>query len=47
MFEWTSQGKLVPHIQLYDIQNFRDAFKAVADRKVIGKAVIQFSSAKL
>jgi len=52
MVEWTSQGKLLPHIQVFDIERFRDAFKAVADRKVIGKAVIQLvgtssSSSKL
>lgn len=39
MIEWTSQGHLLPHVQVFDIDHFKEAFKLMADRKVVGKAV--------
>ena len=43
--EWTEKdpSKIAPYVQyIYDQSNYRDAFKVLADRKVVGKAVIQF-----
>jgi len=48
MIEWTSQGHLKPHIEIFNLNDFQLAFKALADRKIIGKAVIQIqNSSKL
>jgi len=41
--KWTSEGKLVPHIEhVYDIAHVKDAFTVVADREVVGKSVVLF-----
>jgi hypothetical protein len=48
MIEWTSQGHLVPHVKIFAPENFKEAFQVMADRKIVGKAVIQWvQSSKL
>ena len=39
--EWGSQ--MPPHIQVFDAKTqYKEAYKAVAERKVVGKAVLRW-----
>jgi D-arabinose 1-dehydrogenase-like Zn-dependent alcohol dehydrogenase len=40
MDEFSKQGKLKPHVELFQASAFKEAFRRVAQREVTGKAVI-------
>ncbi len=43
--KWANERKLVPYIyRVYSLSNYKDAFRAVANREVIGKAIIEIQS---
>jgi NADPH2:quinone reductase len=52
LMKWSEEGKLKPHIdKLYKITEYKEAFKVMNERKIVGKAVVQIqpegSKAKL
>ena len=49
LYQWARQGKLAPNVShTFTLENIQTAFQTVYERKVVGKAVIQFhKSAKL
>lgn len=37
----TDEGKLAPKVEVFDLNSMRDAFTAMANRKIKGKAVVR------
>jgi NADPH2:quinone reductase len=44
--EWTTQGKLAPHVVQFQHNDYKNAFSTIADRKAIGKCVILWEEEK-
>lgn len=44
--EWGNAGKLIPFVdRVFDLNNYKEAFRVIADRKALGKVVIRLAVA--
>lgn len=44
--EWGTAGKLIPFVdRVFDLNNYKEAFRVIADRKALGKVVIRLAVA--